>query len=794
MDGNGNIKYPIDDRLLRKMPLLHDIETLPQRPKLHKVFLENSQEFEDLMQIWEFAANCLELPKGFKVEELYAGLKYQEDEEEVTLVSDIVCAILEMAIQEIPDEEREDDDPLLWMIKQLSEDKLKFVWPCMINIFIQGGIFENVATQEIKDIAERLQSATPQTFNKVLDYYEKVKILLFLCNSCHDLNAFREYISARLKEKSKHSREKQETYTEIRKLEQEKRGLVQLHADSDFVKNEGVNNEIVVLEEELKNATRTQGKLIREKLDSLTKEKDNFKRTIHDVEEKIENLNSKIQRLNDSIWKVSLKVSIIGRDLENEYWFFKDDPTKLYVKDLSTNEWGYYNDEETILELENSLITKGTKERRLYEGLRKLKGKMKIRKNKEVQQDDASDMDEDGEPIKIKNVDIKMEVEKPKKEEEKTKSAIQTQEHPDMEVDSDPRYEPHREEIDWDKQLQKAIQFLMKKSEISTRKSNRMGSNKLDSLSLESIKEKLLDLEEEYTETAKPLNKSWAPFSVINNCRAMIQESQSEEEMCEILLTLEEGFSNPMSFKPSDGVNSTKAMDMDGESQSNTSNKDSVTNKRIFEDGLMFYRNNRKIKKFWSSDRLKDSWKDYIISIQNGSISALFLSMCIFIDQTEEYIEKLSSKLEKKKQSDEKTTSKPSTNKKSAKAIERTERKRKAGFYKEESSESDSDDESSKPKRSKRQKTQNESEFDEESDEESDGEFDDEAEDDEEDWDNNCYICNKPGEVICCETCSRVAHIKCLLLRVVPESDWYCHECREKLQNKRQTRSSRKRK
>jgi hypothetical protein len=34
-----------------------------------------------------------------------------------------------MAIQEIPEEEREDDDSLLWMIKQLSEEKLKFVWP-----------------------------------------------------------------------------------------------------------------------------------------------------------------------------------------------------------------------------------------------------------------------------------------------------------------------------------------------------------------------------------------------------------------------------------------------------------------------------------------------------------------------------------------------------------------------------------------------------------------------------------------------------------------------------------------
>jgi hypothetical protein len=63
---------------------------IPNKPKLFKVFLSDSNQFEDLMQIWEFASNCLELPKGFKVEELYAGLQYSEDAHEVTLISDIV--------------------------------------------------------------------------------------------------------------------------------------------------------------------------------------------------------------------------------------------------------------------------------------------------------------------------------------------------------------------------------------------------------------------------------------------------------------------------------------------------------------------------------------------------------------------------------------------------------------------------------------------------------------------------------------------------------------------------------
>lgn len=404
-------------------------------------------------------------------------------------------------------------------------------------------------------------------------------------------------------------------------------------------------------------------------------------------------MNAKISRLNDQIWKVSLKVSIIGRDLENEYWFYKDDPTKLYVKDLSTSEWGYYNDEDTILELENSLITKGSKERKLYEGLRKLKGKMKIKKSKELpQSEDGSKPENIGETNQETTAPQNEEEEK-KEVKDQSKGGVQKVQppQPDMEVDEDSKYESYKEEVDWEKNLEKAIQFTMKRSEITTRKSHSLNSKKLDSLTLESIKEKILDLEEDYTATARDLNKAWAPYSVIEQIRNIILQAEDEEKICQVLLKLEEGFSNPMNFKPSEGVPDNNNMEVDGESQSNASNKENLANRKIFEDGLLFYRNNRKIKKFWSSDTLKDCWKDYIENIQNGSISALFLSVCIFIDQTEIYIDKLNTKLEKKKQVEERSNK---CSKKSSKASERNDRKRKAGFYKEESSDQASEGES----------------------------------------------------------------------------------------------------
>lgn len=75
-----------------------------------------------------------------------------------------------MMIQELPEEEREDGNDLLWMIKQLSEEKLKFVWPFTVSIII--------GDRNPSETMKKLQRATPKTFNKLLTYEEKVQVLL----------------------------------------------------------------------------------------------------------------------------------------------------------------------------------------------------------------------------------------------------------------------------------------------------------------------------------------------------------------------------------------------------------------------------------------------------------------------------------------------------------------------------------------------------------------------------------------------------------------------------------------
>eukprot|EP00117_Sycon_ciliatum_P012573 scpid97427/ scgid1620/ Protein kinase C-binding protein 1; Cutaneous T-cell lymphoma-associated antigen se14-3; Rack7; Zinc finger MYND domain-containing protein 8 len=47
------------------------------------------------------------------------------------------------------------------------------------------------------------------------------------------------------------------------------------------------------------------------------------------------------------------------------------------------------------------------------------------------------------------------------------------------------------------------------------------------------------------------------------------------------------------------------------------------------------------------------------------------------------------------------------------------------------------------------------------------------------DNDNYCWQCHKEGQVICCDGCPRVFHLKCAQLPAEPEGDWLCPVCRE---------------
>ena len=56
-------------------------------------------------------------------------------------------------------------------------------------------------------------------------------------------------------------------------------------------------------------------------------------------------------------------------------------------------------------------------------------------------------------------------------------------------------------------------------------------------------------------------------------------------------------------------------------------------------------------------------------------------------------------------------------------------------------------------------------------------------------WNETCMKCGDFGELICCEDCPNVTHLKCAGLRKEPEI-WRCQNCNYKLANRRITRSN----
>lgn len=65
----------------------------------------------------------------------------------------------------------------------------------------------------------------------------------------------------------------------------------------------------------------------------------------------------------------------------------------LFVKNHSTGQWYYYDNESDVIKMEQSLCKKGIREKKLKENLKRLMIKMKFKKAKEA---DEMSVDSDG--------------------------------------------------------------------------------------------------------------------------------------------------------------------------------------------------------------------------------------------------------------------------------------------------------------------------------------------------------------------------------------------------------------
>ena len=42
---------------------------------------------------------------------------------------------------------------------------------------------------------------------------------------------------------------------------------------------------------------------------------------------------------------------------------------------------------------------------------------------------------------------------------------------------------------------------------------------------------------------------------------------------------------------------------------------------------------------------------------------------------------------------------------------------------------------------------------------------------------DSCWVCEKGGNLLCCDTCNLSYHLKCVKLRSVPRGSWSCPVC-----------------
>ena len=101
-----------------------------------------------------------------------------------------------------------------------------------------------------------------------------------------------------------------------------------------------------------------------------------------------------MEQLAAEMSQIAVRPALLGRDCEkNEYWFFKEEPGRLYVKacaaDSSECRWEFYDDSESFEQLVAGLVPKGVREKELHENLEKLRGRLRFEKQKRVLQPDV---------------------------------------------------------------------------------------------------------------------------------------------------------------------------------------------------------------------------------------------------------------------------------------------------------------------------------------------------------------------------------------------------------------------
>ena len=744
------IKFPIDDKELYSFPDIYGLEEkylIKNEGQLYPHF--NGKLFIRLINIYDFLmtfSTKLYL-SNFSLEEFYCALKFSETytESEIILVTSIHVSLIYLLFVELADmqllEIYNNGDNELLIIKLLvdyyiNETKNLYLfiyqtWPELIRLILSSDTFNQhtFMNEETKtNLNKKLCKVSDIiSYNSIINLEDKLNILEELVLKSYETNFIRNAIKEAQEKKKEVKKVEKDLEEELKEIESKKKELErQEQFTQPQAKIEEINKKLSTLSEDNSNMSRVELSKLRKKLEH---EKGEFKsviRQLNNVNNQREDILNKIDKVKNEIFDIpTVGKKCIGVDGRG---------------------YKYYYFPWMLGKLFIRITKKNSKEKyewRIIEKEENIKELMNQLSEKGIHESALKH--------KLKNICTKKigyyrnsRYHKENKENNETNNDISMK----------------LEDI-FNKQVLKYENF---KNPLRYIKSNKTAKITKDTKQFDLICEKIHDIEENVTNYLSRDDKQWESFINRSNIKAWLTYIDNIKQYSNFLVFLNERVKNPYKIENSGennilGINKNNKKIIDDDEIENEKNENNITNP-IDNNGNLnidFVNNSLQLAnkiRLWSKEFEAYSLEQiYINYVKDNSISFPVLNICI--DMFDLLINDLNKRREfyKKRNEDLLNDAKNSDN------------KREIKIHVDDESNNNAVIKGGKELRKNLIKKKMI------------------------DWNDKCMFCGEYGDLMCCEDCPNVAHLKCTELTKLPDV-WRCDDCLFKLTNRRLTRNS----
>ena len=401
------VHYPISCKELYSSPERHGLEEKYLKKTNGLIYnYFNGKTFTRMVNVYDFLSTFsskIYLDK-FSLEEFYGALFFSEmyKESEISLLSSIYISLSYLLLTELADiplaELYNEGEIELLMIKTILETKkedikneytfIKYSWPELIRLFLisksfnKGYISKDVSFIPILD--KMYNSKDVISFNNSLNLDEKLYVLEKLVIICYETNFVRYSIKESQDERNKYRKREKELDDDLKEVDWKKNEF-ERHSKltQPQVRIQEIDAKLKEIEEtKAENKSKTGGDKMKIKLESEKKELEKMMKEINDNNANREEILNQIEELKAEIFDLPTVgrtyMGIDGRGYK--YYHFIWMPNILFIRvknDIISRkeskqkyEWRIINEKEILdNELIDKLSDKGIEEIELKDNL-----------------------------------------------------------------------------------------------------------------------------------------------------------------------------------------------------------------------------------------------------------------------------------------------------------------------------------------------------------------------------------------------------------------------------------------